>query len=223
MSTFDSIDFFTDPSLVPDPHPYFDYLRSQEPGAAAAAPRGRGRHRLGRSHRGLQGPRHLLEHRRARRAVSPDAVPARGRRHQPADRPAPQLLPDVRAHGHHGSAEPHPRPVGAEQAADPEPAEAERGVHVAARRPPARRVPHRRRVRVHRRILQAVRHLVDRRPARRSRGGPQGVPRGLGRRRPGRGWGHWTTSRSAPTHWSGSTRSSATTSRTGAANRATTC
>ncbi len=30
-STFDSVDFFTDPSLVPDPHPYFDYLRSQNP------------------------------------------------------------------------------------------------------------------------------------------------------------------------------------------------
>lgn len=30
-STFDSIDFFTDPSLVPDPHPYFDYLREQSP------------------------------------------------------------------------------------------------------------------------------------------------------------------------------------------------
>ncbi|MCV7100217.1 cytochrome P450 [Mycobacterium palustre] len=31
MSNFDTIDFFTDPSLVPDPHPYFDYLRSQNP------------------------------------------------------------------------------------------------------------------------------------------------------------------------------------------------
>ena len=31
MSTFESIDFFTDPSLVPDPHPYFDYLRNQSP------------------------------------------------------------------------------------------------------------------------------------------------------------------------------------------------
>src|ERR1700742_5086408 len=30
-STFGSIDFFTDPTLVPDPHPYFDYLRSQNP------------------------------------------------------------------------------------------------------------------------------------------------------------------------------------------------
>lgn len=31
MSDYDSIDFFTDPSLVSDPHPYFDYLRSQNP------------------------------------------------------------------------------------------------------------------------------------------------------------------------------------------------
>ena len=31
MSNYDTIDFFTDQSLVPDPHPYFDYLRSQNP------------------------------------------------------------------------------------------------------------------------------------------------------------------------------------------------
>ena len=31
MTNFESIDFFTDQSLVPDPHPYFDYLRSQNP------------------------------------------------------------------------------------------------------------------------------------------------------------------------------------------------
>ncbi len=31
MTDFGSIDFFTDGSLVPDPHPYFDYLRSQNP------------------------------------------------------------------------------------------------------------------------------------------------------------------------------------------------
>jgi cytochrome P450 len=30
-TSFVSIDFFTDPSLVPDPYPYFDYLRSQCP------------------------------------------------------------------------------------------------------------------------------------------------------------------------------------------------
>jgi hypothetical protein len=28
---YDSVDYFTDPSLVPDPHPYFDYLRTKNP------------------------------------------------------------------------------------------------------------------------------------------------------------------------------------------------
>lgn len=31
MNDFDAVDFFTDPSLVPDPQPYFDYLRAQGP------------------------------------------------------------------------------------------------------------------------------------------------------------------------------------------------
>src|ERR1700722_18380905 len=31
MSNYDSVDFFTDPSLVPDPHPYVDSLRSKNP------------------------------------------------------------------------------------------------------------------------------------------------------------------------------------------------
>lgn len=31
MSDFDAVDFFTDPSLVPDPHPYFEFLRAQGP------------------------------------------------------------------------------------------------------------------------------------------------------------------------------------------------
>ena len=31
MTTFESIDFFTDQSLIPDPYPYFDYLRSTSP------------------------------------------------------------------------------------------------------------------------------------------------------------------------------------------------
>jgi cytochrome P450 len=31
VNNFDDIDFFTDPSLVPDPHPYFDYLRAKGP------------------------------------------------------------------------------------------------------------------------------------------------------------------------------------------------
>jgi cytochrome P450 len=31
MTNFDSVDYFTDQSLVLDPHPYFDYLRSRNP------------------------------------------------------------------------------------------------------------------------------------------------------------------------------------------------
>jgi cytochrome P450 len=31
VTAFDSIDYFTDPSLVPDPNPYFDYLRAKGP------------------------------------------------------------------------------------------------------------------------------------------------------------------------------------------------
>lgn len=31
MNDFDDSDFFTDPSLVPNPHPYFDYLRAKGP------------------------------------------------------------------------------------------------------------------------------------------------------------------------------------------------
>jgi len=31
VTDFDTTDFFTDPSLVPDPHPYFDYLRAKGP------------------------------------------------------------------------------------------------------------------------------------------------------------------------------------------------
>lgn len=31
MSEFDSVDFFTDPALIPDPYPYFDHLRARCP------------------------------------------------------------------------------------------------------------------------------------------------------------------------------------------------
>ena len=53
----------------------------------------------------------------------------------------------------------------------------ERGVHVAARRPPARRVRRQRRVRVRQRVREPVRAARDRRPARCARGRPRHVPR----------------------------------------------
>jgi cytochrome P450 len=31
LSDFDSVDFFTDASLIPDPYPYFDHLRRRCP------------------------------------------------------------------------------------------------------------------------------------------------------------------------------------------------
>ena len=46
VTDFDDVDFFTDPSLVPDPHPYFDYLRRKGAGGTRAASRGRRGHRL---------------------------------------------------------------------------------------------------------------------------------------------------------------------------------
>ena len=30
-TNFDSVDYFTDPSLVPEPHPYYDHMCSQCP------------------------------------------------------------------------------------------------------------------------------------------------------------------------------------------------
>ncbi len=33
MTNFDSVDYFTDQSLIPNPHPYFDHLRAQNPAA----------------------------------------------------------------------------------------------------------------------------------------------------------------------------------------------
>ena len=47
MTNFDSVDYFTDQSLVLDPHPYFDYLRSRNPmGCPINLPRHRPNHAL---------------------------------------------------------------------------------------------------------------------------------------------------------------------------------
>ncbi len=47
-SGFEEVDFFTDESLVPDPYPYFDHLRSKCPVAHATPVQRAGRHRLRR-------------------------------------------------------------------------------------------------------------------------------------------------------------------------------
>lgn len=38
MTDFDSVDYFTDPALIPDPYPYFDHLRAQCPVLPQAGP-----------------------------------------------------------------------------------------------------------------------------------------------------------------------------------------
>ena len=39
MSDFEAVDFFTDASLIPDPYPYFDYLRERCPVLSQSHPR----------------------------------------------------------------------------------------------------------------------------------------------------------------------------------------
>ena len=74
---------------------------------------------------------------------------ARGRRRQRHRRRAPRPAPDARAHGHDGPARPHPGAGAADAADHAEAAQGQRGLHVAPRRPAARRVRRRRALRVH--------------------------------------------------------------------------
>ena len=76
------------------------------------------------------------------------------------------------------SAEAHRAPLAAGAAAHAEAPQGERGVHVAARGSPDRRVPRPRGVRVHPRLREPVHAAGHRRPARRSRRAACGVPRG---------------------------------------------
>ena len=158
MTDYDSIDFFTDPSLVPDPHPYFDYLRSQNPvlrlphhGVVAVT--------------GYDEATEIYKDPETFSNIVALGGPFPPLPFTPEGDDISALIDEHRSYfpmnEHMVTMDPpdHTKARSVlSQAADPEPAEAERGVHVAPGRPPARRVPAQRRVRVHRRILQAVRH-----------------------------------------------------------------
>ena len=79
---FDQVDFFTDASLLEDPYPYFEHLRSQCPVTPTAAPRRGGDLGLGRGQRRLPRPRHVLLVQLRDRAVRPVPGAARGRRRE---------------------------------------------------------------------------------------------------------------------------------------------
>ena len=96
MSEFESVDYFTDQSLIPVAIPDFDYLRDRRP----VLPDCRGRrrdHRAPGSARGIPRPGHVLGERR-RRPVRAAAFHPRGRRHQRSARGAPRFHPELAEH-----------------------------------------------------------------------------------------------------------------------------
>ena len=181
MADFEAVDYFFDQSLVPDPYPYYDYLRSQCP-VRPATP---------------HGVVAVTGHAEALAAYKDPAFSScvavagpfpplpftpGGRRHQRADRRAPGRDPDGRARRHDGLVRPREDPRAAEQAHHAEAVERERRVHVAAGRSPTRHVHRQGFVRVHGGLRQALRDAGHRRPARRSARGPRRVPQRAGQR-----------------------------------------
>src|SRR5687768_13995699 len=107
MSRFDGVDFFTDPSLIDDPHPYFEHLRARGPVTPLPS----------RNVVAVTGYEEGLavfrddERFSAIQAVSgpipPLAVHAAGRGHHRPDRAAPPADAVRSAVGHAGPAGPH--------------------------------------------------------------------------------------------------------------------
>ena len=179
MADYDSVDFFADESLLEDPYPYFDHLRSQCPvvptphhGVVAVS--------------GYEEASEIYlntdDFSSCNSVIGPFAmfpVPLEGDDVGADHRHPPRPAAHERAHGDDGPARPHARAVADHAAADAEAAQGERGVHVAPGRPPDRRVRRRRPLRVHPRLHAALRHARRRRRARRARGRPPTLPRGL--------------------------------------------
>ena len=126
-------DYFTDESLLTDPFPYYEAVRSERTGLAGTEPRRLPRHRLRRDPRRVPGPRHLLVVQRLRRAVP---TPARGtapRRRLRADRAVPRRLRLQRELHHLRPAAAHRPPRTHDAPAVPDTAPGERAIHVAGR------------------------------------------------------------------------------------------
>ena len=154
MTDFTTADYFSDESVAADTYPYFDFLldgrrvwREPHHGVVMVRVRGGARRAAGHGellvvqHRGRAGSRFPVE-------LAGDDVTGAGRA-------APRRAADQRPDRHLRPAEAHRAPRAADAADHAEAPQGERGVHVAAGRPPARRVRRRRRVRVHRRLRAA--------------------------------------------------------------------
>ena len=171
VSDFDALDFFRDESFVPDPYPYFD----SPPRTSARC--GGSRTTTCVMVTGYEEA--VAVYNDTTTFSSCNSVtgpfpglprPARRRRRQRARSsstatscPFSDQLPTF------DPPEAHRSPRAADAADHAEAAQGERGVHVAARRSPDRRVRRQGRVRVHQRVRRAVRAARDRRSARRAR------------------------------------------------------
>ena len=139
VTDFESVDFFTDESLVPDPYPYFDHLRSKCPVTPASQ----------FEVLAVTGHEEALavykdpafsSCRLGRGTVLRTALrPGRRRRHR-VDRAAPRAGPDERTHHYPGSTASHPHPRPAEQAHHSQAPQGKRRLHVALGRQAARQV-----------------------------------------------------------------------------------
>ncbi len=192
MDSIESIDFFFDQSLVEDPYPYFEALRAECPV-------------LPLPHLGIVAVTGYDEASEVYRdpntfsscnsVIGPFAtfpVPLEG---DDVGAIVDQYRDQLPMAEHMVTMDPpdHTRERAVDAAHHAQAAPRERRLHVASRRPTARRVRRQRSLRVHRRVLPAVRHARGRRPPRRARRRPSPLPRGLRhvghRRRGGRGRG----------------------------------
>ncbi len=176
MGEFDGIDFFRGNELVVDPYPYFDHLREkcpvqQEPNHDVVMVTG--------YEEAVSVYTNTTTFSSCNAVTGPFPgfpVPLEGDDVSDLIEQHRYELPfsdqiTVMDHAHAQGA-----PRAADAADHAEAAARERGLHVAARRPPDRRVHRARRVRVHPRLRRTVHPLRHRRPARRARGGPRVVP-----------------------------------------------
>ncbi len=187
VNDFAELDFFRGSELIADPYPYYESLRQQ-------CPVTKEKHHDVTMVTGWEEACAVLNDAETWSSCNSVTgpfpgfpVPDRRGRHHRADRAAPRRAAVQRPAAHARSADPHQPPLPADAADHPQAPQGERGRHVGARRPGARRIPGARPRRVDQGLRQPVHAAGHRRPAGRADGGSrqvrQGHPRALGRRR----------------------------------------